>query len=266
MESKHPSTLTEREEIILSAFIDDECTSVERVKAEQLLKSNPAARSFVSAMRTVASEINEARSDLGFDSVNLWDRVTARVSQEERSAVFLGSRQTALEAARASHDVVERSSWMSSLLGWFDARMAFGGLSGAVAAAGILYVISGQSGSVIGTPVNGGRIALGNGAVVDQRGLSTIALSGNIVDSSSAVSPSVSRAARPRMVFDNSARSVEVDWARGNGPLKFIQGPNDKSTIIWVKRRDKRLQSPATNVNRLNQVNEPLLRATSQAR
>ena len=39
---------------------------------------------------------------------------------------------------------------------------------------------------------------------------------------------------------------MEVDWMRGDGPLRVIQNPSEKSTIIWVKRQ--------------NQSRKPLLR------
>lgn len=258
MENSNPPALTEREEILLSAFIDDECTSVERVRAEQLVKSNPAARSFVDAMRTVGAQISDARSELGFESVDLWDRVSSRMVQEERTAVLLGSRQTALEAARASRAEVEKGSWISNVVGWFDLKMAFGGISGAAAAACILFLVNNNS--TVGTPSTAaGRLTDISPGGTAGLGISTVGLSGSGKDPSG-----VSRV-RPRMVFNSNARSVEVDWARGNGPLKFIQGPNERSTIIWVKRRGNRADPGTAKFQNRAGVIGPVQRETARA-
>lgn len=260
METRNPSALTDREELLLSAYIDDECTSVERVKAEQLIKSAPAAKAFVDAMKRVGAEVTGTRSELGFESVNLWDRVSSRVMQEERTAVMLGSRQLDEETSSRTVSHEEKGTWFTKLVGLFDVRMALGSLSGAAVAACALFLINDGRVTSFGTPsLDSTRVSLSAGAGGNQLGISPVALGGNMRE------PGNTSPVRPRLAYNSNGRAVEVDWARGNGPLKFIQGPNDRSTIIWVKRRGNRKASTVSKFDPNVELSEPARRETLSA-
>jgi len=172
------------------------------MRAERLIRQSEHARLFVESLKKT-SQAYRSLFSTPTASPDLWDKINTRINAEERAALYLGQRKpvaTANEGSFASH--------------FFSKQALFGGLSGAAIAACVLVLISRptKSGEII--PVyTGGPVAAQNASAFHQASLG----------------------APQREVAPGS--SMEVDWMRSNGSLKIIQSPNDKSAILWVRRK-----------------------------
>lgn len=202
MKATESKELSEKQQLLLSSYIDNECSYISRFLAERLIRTNPEAKLFVQNIRNTA-QTYRALATPKDTSVDLWDRISTRIDGEERAALYLGQRKP----------IVETND--SPLLGRLLSRqVVFGGLSGAAIAATVLIMISRptKSGEIL--PVYTG----GTGAAVN--------------------SSAFHQASLGAQEAGFGARStMEVDWMRANGPLKIIQNPSGKSGIIWVQKR-----------------------------
>lgn len=201
--------LTEKQQMLLSAYVDDECSRLSRFFAERLIKTNSEARLFVQNLKNT-SQTYRSLATSNDSSVNLWDRISQRIEGEERAALYLGQRKP-----------VTTSNAPSLLERLLSRQAIVGGLSGAAIAATVLLLVSRPSkpGEIL--PVyTGGPVAAHNSSAFHQASL------GN----------------EPQSFGARSA--MEVDWMRGNGSFNIIQNPNDKSAIIWVRKR------PSTGTSR----------------
>jgi hypothetical protein len=202
MRESESKQLSEPQQLLLSSYVDNQCSFVARMRAERLIRQSEHARLFVESLKKT-SQAYRSLFSTPTASPDLWDKINTRINAEERAALYLGQRKpvaTANEGSFASH--------------FFSKQALFGGLSGAAIAACVLVLISRptKSGEII--PVyTGGPVAAQNASAFHQASLG----------------------APQREVAPGS--SMEVDWMRSNGSLKIIQSPNDKSAILWVRRK-----------------------------
>lgn len=193
--------LSERQQILLSSYVDNECSLFSRLLAERLIKTNNEARLFVHTLKNTSQAYRASVSEHD-TSIDLWDRISNRLESEERAALYLGQRKPTVDS--------QGPSLMEKLL---SRQALIGGLSGAAVAATVLVFISRPSrpGEIL--PVyTGGPVAAHNSPAFHQAslGADTQAL---------------------------GSSPMEVDWMRGNGSFKIIQNPKDNSAIIWVRKR-----------------------------
>lgn len=206
--------LSEKQQLLLSSYVDNECSYISRFLAERLLKNNNQARLFVQTLKNTSQTYRSLVSSQD-SSVDLWDRIERRIEAEERASLYLGNRKPTSEAPHPS--LLERL---------FSRQVWVGGLSGAAIAATVLVFVSRPSkpGEIL--PVyTGGPVAAHNSSAFHQASL------GN----------------EQQMV---GSSAMEVDWMRGKGSFKIIRDPSDKSAIIWVRKRP----SGATGGNQLLQA------------
>jgi hypothetical protein len=244
----NPDTLSDKERFMLMAFHDGECGMIGRWRSKRLIKRSAEAAEFCSALGDFSRGF---KSTLGSSTPllkdSLWEKISNRIEQEERAALYLG--------ARIAQPPARRSSTVAPL-GWSVA----GGL---VAASVTVFVFGNtQSDSMSSVP-----------AIVEQIGGSQVAklpidavnlVSQNddlpkLIESGSArlgneselsfASQSVNRSSRR-----NDARalqsSVGVDWMRSDGAVRFFSDPHQHSTTIWIKKRSPtvRFYSPPGKV------------------
>jgi hypothetical protein len=211
MSRHNKNTLSERQELLLSQYFDGECGCVSRYRAQSLLRRSQEARAFLEQLSSISTECQESCS--GSDCcADLWQKISARIDNEERAAFYLGSRRetSELPASRFFDRIRDR-------------QVILGGLSGAALAALALVFITRtgdipEIATVARTSVSGSNIP----SEVTQ-----VALGG-----------SGARLAENRGMHRYAPTStMEVDWMRANGPLALIQNPNGKSAIIWVRRK-----------------------------
>ncbi|MEY4668353.1 MAG: hypothetical protein RL518_1052 [Pseudomonadota bacterium] len=194
--------LSEQQQLLLSLYVDNECSFISRMRAEWLIKRNSFAQVFVQNLRNTSQTYRSLFSDTA-SSPELWDRISQRIDVEERSALYLGERKPATEQRE-----------QPALIAWFSKQSVIGGLSGAAVAACVLMLVSPPTRPAEILPVyTGGPVAAHNPSAFHQASLGA---------SAQGIS---------------AGPSMEVDWMRSNGSLKIIQHPNDKSAIFWVRKR-----------------------------
>ena len=195
--------LSERQQILLSAYADDQCSFVSRFLAERLIRANPDAQTFISNLQATSTLFKEHAPNREV-TADLWARIDQRIDAEERAALYLGQRRAIPEREAAS--LFDRLASKQAL---------FGGLSGAAVAALVLIVVS--------RPSRPGEIL-------------PVYTGGPVPAQSSSAFHQAAFEANPQGGFP-SRSSMEVDWMRGNGSLQLIQNPNGKSATIWVRKK-----------------------------
>ena len=206
MRDRGTHELSEQQQLLLSSYVDNECSFISRIRAELLIKRDNAAKVFIQDLKNTSRALQSLLSDTR-TSPDLWDRISQRIDAEERAALYLGQRKPETEE-------MERSF----LASFFSKQSVIGGLSGAAVAACVLMLISRPTtkpGEIL--PVyTGGPVAAHNRSAFHQASLGST----------------------PQRAGLGS--SMEVDWMRSNGSLKIIQNPDDKSAIFWVRKRSTR--------------------------
>jgi hypothetical protein len=194
--------LSEQQELLLSSYLDNECSFISRLRAERLIKRNETAKLFVQNLKNTSDTYRSLFSE-STQSPDLWDKISQRIDAEARAALYLGQRKPPTE----THE-------KPSVAHFFSKQALVGGLSGAAVAACVLLFISRPTkpGEII--PVyTGGPVAAHNPSAFHQASLG---------------SPQQAAVA---------GSSMEVDWMRSNGSLKIIQNPSNNSAIFWVRKR-----------------------------
>jgi hypothetical protein len=194
--------LSEQQELLLSSYVDDECSFLARMRAERLIKRNENAKLFVQNLKGTSQTYRSLFSD-NATSPDLWDKISQRIDAEERAELYLGQRKP-----------VTLPRERPTLAHFLSKQALLGGISGAAVAACVLLLVSRPTkpGEIL--PVyTGGPVAAHNASAFHQASLGSA----------------------PRAALSGS--SMEVDWVRSNGSLKIIQSPTDNSAIFWVRKR-----------------------------
>ena len=220
MKKENPAPLNDDEEILLSKLFDGECTPVEERAAHDLLVSSSFARNFFGELGSVKKQLCEShaqiRQSLGSGS-EFWKKVSNRIEQEEKTAVLLGPRERSI----ADISPITRAAQ------WLRQSFVFGGLAGACVAAVLLLVLSPNTSN---SPSKRSASFFQSNSPADSGGVSQVSLADNRSLDSTAKR-------RPNILFDQAGSAMEVDWMRGNGPVKVIQSPGERAPIIWVRRK-----------------------------
>lgn len=221
-------TLSEKQQLLLSRYHDGECSWIANLKAKRLLATRSDAQRFVAELAELSHHCADFAQQPEGAAVDLWDRIEARLVQEQRAALYLGARRIEDRSGLLGQSVWSRVSARHALLG---------GFSGAAIAATLLVVVSRPSQLVTFTAPSAGPAS--HNQLVQPVGI------GNTAVTPRNPSPS---AIRP-------FHSLEVDWMRANGSLKLIPDPTGSSAIIWVRRRNAapttRRVTPRTSDSRL---------------
>jgi hypothetical protein len=228
--------LTENQEILLSQYSDGECGVWRSIVARRLISRNPAAKDFLLALQRVRNTYTSELSTAQPPTVDLWDRISNRITQEERTALYLGERRLEHQAQSPWSE----ANWSSAL--WSRIRSPYavvGGVTGAACAAILLTVMYRPSEIV---SFSAPQTAMQNTMSYVQ----PVAVSG--------------KSYRPRVAPPLQQPSLEVDWMRSHGSVKVIPDPNGSSAIIWVRRRQAlparpRIQSEARTAPTLRAAN-----------
>ena len=231
--------LTEKQEILLCRLFDGDLGLVNRVKAKWLVRGSASARDFLASLESISVAVSAPEIKATSKRCDLWTQISQRIEAEERAAVFLGERpQTRTDSVHHA----DRSAWYQ----FFSTQALLGGLSGAATTAVVLFVVTSMR--AVPTPLtsNGvGTAANSSGAVLTQASLASNGFENSRGPYSSALSSSMSAASsRPTLLNGRDRSIMEVDWMRGDGPLRVIQNPSEKSTIIWVKRQGTARAAP----------------------
>ena len=81
MKATESKELSEKQQLLLSSYIDKECSYISRFLAERLIRTNPEAKLFVQTFK----DINQTYRSLATPSdtsVDLWDRIATRIDGE----------------------------------------------------------------------------------------------------------------------------------------------------------------------------------------
>jgi len=204
--------IQEKTQLLLMRFLDGECGYFERRRVRRLLDSDPEAAQFLAEMQQAIDGCGLLSRVKGPDPVNMWQRVSARIAQEEKAAEFLGRRKISA--------LLPEGFWSFE---WLREAWKIYVPSGALALAclALLVVYLNPASRNAGEYVASGRDINGNIVPVNLS-LEGATLPGNYI--------------RPRLLEDKYPAPLEVDWLRSRGQVKFIQNSQESSPIIWVDR------------------------------
>lgn len=197
--------LSEKQQLVLSRYFDNESGFFERLLAKRLIALHPDARLFIDSLRDSAATHREI-VNANAPSVDLWARIDARIDQEMKAAFYLGERRAQEPAPR----FFDKLKPVPALVG---------GLSGAVVAATVLLVLY-QPKEIVS--FSSPQTALsGQAGAFQQVGLGNSERPGSV----------------PRALSRQQRAALEVDWMRANGSLRLIPDADGSSAIIWVRRK-----------------------------
>ena len=228
--------LTEKQEILLCRLFDGDLGLFNRMRAKRLVRSNGTAQDFLTSLESISSAVTAPQIDGSTKKCDLWDEISQRIEAEERAAIFLGARQSSSAAVIANSDHEEHSTWYR----FFSTQALLGGLSGAATTAVVLFVVSSMRATLPGGVVTASNSNSGASSpqVLTQASLSSNGFENSRGPYSSAIAGALPASSnRPTLLNGRDRAIMEVDWMRGNGPLRVIQNPSERSTIIWVKRQ-----------------------------
>jgi|GEM_PF-6199468 len=259
------SEIDEKQELMLLRFLDGECGLFEKLRANQLLKTSAEARSFIEEMRSLGDETRRSMSVKAVESqhgkIDLWDKISTRIEQEERAEFFLGKRETIQSN--------QQSSWSS----YFPSQLAWG-FSGVAASVIFALVL------VQGEYINIGQKEFAAANTVSQRGNSKI--ESVAMQPRSRVAPSVSSVSTyptrrqsevPVILNNNSIGALEIDWLRSDGRVELLQDDHlqEMPPLFWIdpkptsasrlhRARDRRYLRLKDRLSSMSESNELLVR------
>ena len=225
--------LRDHEERLLLAYIDGEAGLMTRLRARLLLRK-PEARAYLESVRQVGTETRAWAEGRAIPAVNMWDRIALRLDQEERAALFLGSRTRPAAA--------EHSSWTD--------RLAWAVPSAAVAALATVFVIGTEF------RVPGGFHSMAGTVRQERDQLATIEPS-DLGMAGAPVQP-VSLAADVARPQTYLPAPVEVRWMRSNGRVQLMQDPEKRSAIIWIRTKPTHRRGAQANALGVGRVPEAI--------
>ena len=206
------AVLTPKQELLLMSFHDNQCGFLACWKARRLLERSAMARDFLADLKVVSRGIQHGlTTEVPVLQSSLWSAISQRIDQEERAAVYLGSR---------ADRPVRRS--------FFSSGVSFGwGLTGGAVAAGVTLLIANSVNYSAPQFSPSTQMARDGGSFsAVQQGIP------QVIDSTLVGDPVSSRSgSRQRQ------QSVDVDWVRSDGAVRFFSDPSQRSTMIWVKKR-----------------------------
>lgn len=196
--------MNEMEETLLNRYVDNECGFFERQRARRLIDRSEEARNYIESLKKlregliISLPIEKPHADL-------WPRVSMRIAQEENAAVFLGERKFE----------ERRSPFTLPSLGF-----AFGSVVTAI----FLFSIWIPSSQSIGSGVASSGTASSSPL--------TLASTAGEHQAEGAIP-----LGRPQIINEPFQSVIDVDWMRSTGRVRILQNPEDRSAIIWVRKK-----------------------------
>ncbi|MBX7138534.1 MAG: hypothetical protein K1X83_11180 [Oligoflexia bacterium] len=229
--------LSEDQEMLLMRYLDGECGFWERRRAQKLLTQR-TAQQFVEEFLEIGQKV--ALTEQNSPSVvldDLWGKISNRIDQEKRAEVFLGPRRA----------VADEPGLVSGIAEWFSFA-SFGRnltLAGGLVAACLGFVMVQHRTSSMPA-----QIATGSGAQPLSESALSQALGGRALQPVNMSLPEPIYDELPQETFAASAgnapqalarrpvnEALEVDWMRSAGRVKLMRDPEQRSTIIWIRKR-----------------------------
>jgi hypothetical protein len=217
--------MTESQRILLASYADGQCNWFDRIRAERLLSVSSDARGCLADLRALSKQVQEAYRVPNSSFDNLWQRVSARIDQEERAELFLGKRAPA-------------RSWgwsLGDLRSW-----AYGSSLAAVVVTAALLIMLPASKQPVGYALSAQGAA---------QNLMPVSLEKQAAK--------IEKFTRPQILPDRYVDAMEVDWVKGQGRVRLMQSPDGSSPIMWIKRQpgvQARRQVPAFDVSALQSL------------
>lgn len=192
--------MKDKDELLLNKYVDNECGFFARRKAEKLIETSVEAKTYVASIGRLSENMQSVLAPERPHS-DLWPRVSMRISQEENAAVFLGERKFD----------EKRSIFSLPSLGF-----AMGSLVTALFLFSVWIPTSQQPGSLVPNASNQGALTL-----------------------ASAGSPVQPNPGRPQILNNEPFQSgIDVDWMRSTGRVRILQNPDERSAIIWIRKKN----------------------------
>jgi hypothetical protein len=197
--------ISEQQELLLMKLYDGECNWLEKRRATSLVSQSLAARHYFANLEKNSNSLSEWGKEFTRNPVDLWDKIKARISQEERlESVSTGASGIGVFASLLQNIWISRIGWsmsgafVTALAGWM----------------------------VVRAPTS---------STYDVRSASS-------VDSIPLVINASEGEPMPMRSFHSK---LELDWLRSTGKLSMIQDPAQRTTMLWVKRNRTAQQTPA---------------------
>jgi hypothetical protein len=246
------SSLSHREKLLLERYRDGECGFLRRISAERLLERSEAAVDYLGSVESLATEVLSCWPERRID---LWNGIEARIKELQSSLAGETRIQTVGLFNRLSLECKAIVSSFKNSVATFsrfsqaqDAREGslFGARSGLFGFATVLLALpivffAFESNSSLNKKIFGAQHF--SGAAVSSASLrdslavlepQKVALPDNFFDQEML-------AYRPRDLLASGAQndsSVRIDWVRGAGETRVLQGRNGSSApVFWVSDR-----------------------------
>ena len=235
MDQETCKKLSVGQERLLLKVLDKEACVFERFRAKLLLMVSAEAEVFLDSMRRVREETKNLRQEKMEGS--LWEKIDARIDQEERAAVFLGRRPVVIQEDPTS-------SWFS---------LGMGNLSGAVVAASVVASLF-IARDMMNQELPGARF---------------IAQRASVEGSELLVKPvRAVQSEAPRVTPQLVRYPMEFESMRSDGEISFLRENPDENPVILVRIAPHHLEELELLDNRRNEprIIEPQIPTTVQVR
>ncbi|RIL09976.1 MAG: hypothetical protein DCC75_05370 [Proteobacteria bacterium] len=232
--SESDMQLSDKQEQLLMRFAEGQGGMIGNHRAKRLLAKHPKeqeyVRSFENSRQRQSDIIRQLTPD--FSGCNLWQRVSARVEQEQRSAILLGARQ-------------QPWAWRPQFQPY-----AFG----AVAAAALVVAFLVPGAGDLNAP-GSGEINMAANSILNPPNSPLEVTEVSAVSKVAAVQPNThadetsllfSSLESPPVVTSRSRapKVLEVDWMKSKGRVNLISDPQERSTMVWVRRKRAKQNNP----------------------
>jgi hypothetical protein len=217
------SKLEEKKIQLLQKFVDGEASFFERSLVTLAAKYSLRIRAELSEVTDLSTKLQSYLKVDEFNSVNLWDRIGARIDQEQRASLFLGDRK-------------ERQSFSQWWV--FPSGILAGGLAMA-----LLMFTFGQLDSSVGTQVVSGASKIASQA---PRGVELASVAepseGNVTLVKSQQQAAI-RELEKEFYEKELAKELEVDWMRSAGRMRIIPDRADHLAVIVIQRPKRQVDN-----------------------
>ncbi len=223
MENKRRS-ISENDCRLIERYCDNECSEREIAAVKDLVSENADAASYLSSIKAIHNEVVSSYSGAP-DSINIWDKISRRIDEEQKLAILLGARRISTKTKIFQRFAVHVQDHVAA---W--------GVSSAAAIAICVLLIRVLPGSNPNdNGVGGESFAKESSFGGESAGVSNVA---RVPVKSSA----------PEIFEEQIPQTMEVDWMRSKGGVRVIQNRHG-SPIFWVKKREPRniASIPMTN-------------------
>ena len=210
------SKLEEKKIQLLQKFVDGEASLIERGLVRLAARYSLQIRAELSEVTDLSARLQSYLKVDEFNSTNLWDRIGARIDQEQRASLFLGDRK---ERESSSQWWVFPSGILAGGLAMALLTFTFGQLDRSVGT----QVVAGAS-SVVSNAPSG--VELTSGSPANEGNLTLV----------KSQQQAAIRELEKEFYEKELARELEVDWMRSAGRMRIIPDRADHLAVIVIQR------------------------------